>query len=133
MKIERGRPHIDKDDHPTTIYRALGQSMDAWDEEYTEDQANWWSHIAQNERESLRDAFCFLYPNEKEIWKPEGEYTLLMSMDQLEYALVSYASYLLEKDDPLNADETKALLADTDEILQSIDKALNRKKISSNS
>jgi hypothetical protein len=125
METWKGRPIITASDHPVTVYKALLRSVALGQNELSIEKSAEWTKIAQDSWDTIRDGFGFIHPDQPELWKPNGEARLYMSMDDLEYTLVGYGVRMLDEDPAKWADEIKR----TDAVLVAIDKALNRKKL----
>lgn len=123
MEVWRGRPVITGKDHPITVYKALLRSVALANHELSDEHSALWRKTAQDSWETLRDGFGFIHPDQ-ELWRPNGEARLYMSMDDLEYVMVGYGTRMLDEDPNKYNDEIDRV----NEVLIAIDKVLNRKK-----
>lgn len=124
MEIWKGRPEITGTDHPVTVYKALLRSIALSQDELPAEEQKEWRKTAQDSWDALRDGFGFIHPDQ-ELWKPNGSARLYMSIDDLEYVLVGYGVRLIEWDTKVYVEEINRV----DDVLRSLDKALNRKKL----
>jgi hypothetical protein len=121
MEIVNGRPNITADDHPVTILKALRASYSVWPEEHTPEESHYWSKQAADATGALQDGFGIIDEDRAPLM-PDGNATLYMAADNLEYAVAGYGLELL-KSREVSVDE----IAEVNAVLNAIDKALKRK------
>lgn len=124
MEIRKGRPVITKEDYPVTVYKALLRSTSTpRDNESV--VTDWvWRKTAQDSWDALRDGFGFIHPDQQELWQPDGEATLYMSVDDLEHTLVSYGVRMIDED----PEKYDTEITQVNSVLNALDKALKRNK-----
>ena len=90
MKVERGRPVIEREDHLRVVFDALIGSIAFYNANMEPDVASWWCKTAQDSYETLNSAFGVSHDGIDTDWPERGDATLYMTLDQLELALVNY-------------------------------------------
>ena len=116
MKVERGRPVIEREDHLRVVFDALIGSIAFYNANMEPDVASWWCKTAQDSYETLQSALGVSHDGIDTDWPERGDATLYMSLDQLELALVSHGCVQID-----NGDSQDVAMVDT--LLHKIDDA----------
>jgi hypothetical protein len=117
MRIERGRPVIESDDHPVTVNRALHVGASLGNEDRTSDEQFRHGKVFADAWGTLQDHFGIVdLGDEVLVFRPDGEALLYMTPDQLELAVVVHGLQSIAQ----GADEE---VARVDHILRAIDSA----------
>ena len=120
MKIDGGRPVIQGQDYPSTIYNALLTTTRAWCENSPRQEAcSWLGAEKLNASLAVRDGFDIDFHGG--VSSPNGEVGLDIKPEQLEFSLVAYGCSLVDKIDqgyPVTQE-----LAQVDSILKEMDRA----------
>lgn len=116
MNIEHGRPVITGQDHPSTVYKAVHESV-KYPRLFIPHEPSLWRHKARNAYETLSDTFRI---RGSEMDRPDNETILWdMNVDQLELAVVAYGCKQLDKNRGQLDNEMVAI----DGVLRAIDNA----------